>query len=302
MNRQTFLLSVLLGLATAAASSAQSCPGPTTGFPQIGQTTSPPGSSGAINVSYNGQFSVSRSGVYEISGTVTLGKGAGAPVDFTHVQASVNGQVVMDETPPPIAGPNPLPNGWTYNWSIYFYTINKPYQLRMYLDETQTYTFAVSARGSYQVLSPWHRRNYSATMSGQATYCGPAASVQSVGTGCVGANPPTLQALAPPVLGQTRDVMITGQPGSPAAVLMGLPSTLSPTYIGAGCSVYVDLAGPLLALSAPLGASGTGFALFSIPPDPALASVRLGAQGLVASATSPLGFDLTNGLVLTLGY
>lgn len=121
----------------------------------------------------------------------------------------------------------------------------------------------------------------------------------AVGQGC-GPFPPVLRA-QDPVLG--AQVAFTGAPlpfGSVAAVLLGAPLALPVVDAPSGCAVYVDPA----RVAAVLGTTVFGREFVTrlrVPLVPALAGVRLLAQGLVYPGSSRFGLDLTQGAALTLG-
>jgi hypothetical protein len=294
------LSSFLIVISTNATATAQvPCTGPKTGVPGLSEKVNPPVASAPINIQLSKTFSVARAGVYVISGTAGVGKGAGGLADFTWVKAVFDGKILIDERPPPITGN--APNGWTYHWSIYYWTVDKPFEIRTYLEANRSYTYSLTATGHNRVVTQWHRRNYGASMSATATLCGPAAGSIEVGVGCVGASAPTLMAPMLPVLGERRDLVMQGRVSAVGFVAFGLPVT-TPVYIGAGCNIYLDLRLPYLLLPVRTNASGTAYALFTVPPDPALAGLRIGTQGVLDNPLSPIALDWTNGVVLTLGY
>lgn len=269
------LSSFLIVISTNATATAQvPCTGPKTGVPGLSEKVNPPVASAPINIQLSKTFSVARAGVYVISGTAGVGKGAGGLADFTWVKAVFDGKILIDERPPPITGN--APNGWTYHWSIYYWTVDKPFEIRTYLEANRSYTYSLTATGHNRVVTQWHRRNY-------------------------GASAPTLMAPMLPVLGERRDLVMQGRVSAVGFVAFGLPVT-TPVYIGAGCNIYLDLRLPYLLLPVRTNASGTAYALFTVPPDPALAGLRIGTQGVLDNPLSPIALDWTNGVVLTLGY
>jgi len=293
------MLSSFFSLTFAASAIAQvPCTGPQTGLPHCGQVVFPPAVSAPINDTYTVSFTVLQTGVYSLEGTVSLGRGG--PTVFNWVHAEIDGVTVVDEAPPPIA--SSPPNGWTYVSSIGYFSIHKQYTVRRLLQQGVTYSMTITAQGYNPVYTPYHQRNYGIEMAhNKAILCGPPASVISVGQGCVGSNSPTLSSPAMPVLGTQRDVMISGTPSAAAWAVFGF-ETLTPTYLGAGCFVQMDLDQALTPIPAFTGAAGVGFAIYQIPPDPSLSGVRYAVQGILLEATSPVGFHLTNGLILTFGY
>jgi hypothetical protein len=211
----------------------------------------------------------------------------------------IDGVAVIAEDPPAIDG-NP-PNGWIYVWSYQYYAIYKPYARRLLLHANTTYSLSITAQGFNTVGNQYHARHYGVQMTCTGVFCGPAAAAASVGAGCVAPDAPALASPLPPVLGTQRDLVVRGAPSAVAFAVLGFETPV-PTYLGAGCFVQLDLAQPLLAIPASTGANGVGYAIYRIPPAACLGGARLAAQGIVFDARPPLGFGLTPGLVLTLGY
>ena len=48
--------------------------------------------------------------------------------------------------------------------------------------------------------------------------------------------------------------------------------------------------------------TGSWSRVFSIPPDPNLVGLQAALQIALFSTSGPLGFDLSNGLIVTVGY
>lgn len=128
------------------------------------------------------------------------------------------------------------------------------------------------------------------------------ASAVSIGVGC-GAFPyiPSLT-LTPPRLATLMTFSIVN--GSPTSVgdlyFSGVGSV--PLAIGGGCNVYIDLltAAPFM----PVATNGVGSwsTTLQIPNVPALSGLQAAFQGVVYGTSGPLGVDLTNGVIATVGY
>ena len=127
------------------------------------------------------------------------------------------------------------------------------------------------------------------------------AATTPTGAGCGGAMPPVLTA-TPPALGQPMAfALVQGSPNASGFLYFGGPAA-APIAIGSGCTVYVDLAtaSPLLPISTtPLGAWSAGLA---VPMVPGLAGIQIALQAALFGTPAPLGFDLSNGVLATIGY
>ena len=130
---------------------------------------------------------------------------------------------------------------------------------------------------------------------------GIAATIMSVGAGCGGAGMPVLAANAPRI---GQDLTFTLTQATPNAFgilyISGIPA--SPIALGSGCSLELDLATllPLLPLST--DATGSWTILFPLPFDPSLVATQFALQIVLPGTLGPFGFDLSNGLIATLGY
>jgi hypothetical protein len=126
----------------------------------------------------------------------------------------------------------------------------------------------------------------------------PGASVQQVGAGCSVGIWPMLHS-TDPVLGAVMQVSGEGAAsGQSGALLLGLP--VPALRLGGGCYLYLHAAtAQVLAPFAPV--AGSWSLPVPVPAVPALAGLRFGLQALLAPSAAPLGFDLTNAVVGTLG-
>lgn len=126
----------------------------------------------------------------------------------------------------------------------------------------------------------------------------PAASVQTVGTGCGAAAPPTLQARKP-VLGPPLRFVLRGAAKNARGVLLiGLPAR-APIVLPGGCRVYVDLAQPVFPLAFTTDAGGAWNGKLEAEPKLSYAGVPLAAQAAVLGGT---GLEMSAGLRLVLGF
>jgi hypothetical protein len=130
---------------------------------------------------------------------------------------------------------------------------------------------------------------------------GLAATVVSVGTGCGGAGMPVFSC-TPPRIGQNVSFSLTqGTPNASGFIYYsGVPA--APIVLGSGCTIEVDLA--TLSTLLPVVADATGaWSVTSGPVDPSLAvGLQVALQVALFSTPGPLGFDLSNGLIVTVGY
>jgi hypothetical protein len=127
------------------------------------------------------------------------------------------------------------------------------------------------------------------------------ATVVSVGTGCGGAGMPVFSCTAPRI-GQNVTFSLTqGTPNASGFIYYsGVPA--APIVLGSGCTVEVDLAtfGTLL----PVVADATGAWSVTLGPvDPnSVVGLQVALQIALFGTSGPLGFDISNGLIATVGY
>ena len=126
------------------------------------------------------------------------------------------------------------------------------------------------------------------------------ATAQPVGVSC--ADPTQMLRLSSddPVLGTT--VVVTGAgslPGTSGALLLGAPGVGFP--LASACYFYLQPAG--LAVLAPVQAVGSSWTVsVPLPNVPALAGVRAGLQAVLGPTSVPVGADVTNSVLWTLGF
>jgi len=128
----------------------------------------------------------------------------------------------------------------------------------------------------------------------------PGATAQSFGRGCGASTPPPALHASDPVLGGTMLVSGGNAPPKTAGVLLLSAPTTASLALGAGCRIYVDPAS--IALAAGFLVAKPDWTLpFFLPNDASLHGVRADLQALMGPTAAPLGFELTNGVLLTLG-
>lgn len=105
----------------------------------------------------------------------------------------------------------------------------------------------------------------------------------------------------PPLLGKTASLSLTGgSPGNLSTLFVSLPGA-APLDLGGGCTVFVDPSTAVRFLPVQVGPSGDWFQAFAIPGNPAAAGFGLVLQALFLETSGPLGIDLSNGILITLG-
>ncbi|MBI5852081.1 MAG: hypothetical protein HZB39_13795 [Planctomycetes bacterium] len=130
----------------------------------------------------------------------------------------------------------------------------------------------------------------------------PGATVTRIDEGCGATRSPGLDALADPILGSTVPLRGHSRAGAIAFLLLS-PAPLSPPPLlgGTPCRFQVDPAAFAIQGSHAL-ANGEFRTTLSIPADPALRGYEVVLQFVAGPTNATLGADLSNGLLLTLGY
>ncbi len=125
----------------------------------------------------------------------------------------------------------------------------------------------------------------------------PGAGTSVVGTGC-GALAPALSATSVPANGNLDfRVDLTGaNPSSTAILFVGLGT--ASLDLGAGCKLLVNPSPVLLQLVLGTNAAGAIALPAPIPETPSFAGLGVAIQFAVADGASPIGFDVSNGLLL----
>ena len=101
-----------------------------------------------------------------------------------------------------------------------------------------------------------------------------------------------------------QDVFLTLTSGSPnaAGFLYGGGVPVAPYPLGSGCEVQVDLPSAIPFFPVMTDSTGTWSNALLIPPDHNLVGAQAALQIALFSTSGPLGFDLSNGLIVTVGY
>jgi hypothetical protein len=144
--------------------------------------------------------------------------------------------------------------------------------------------------------------NLAAGNGHSAAIVGPVALATTSGVGCGGPGPnkPLLDSSAP-ILGSIISFNLTlATPNASGFLYASAPT--SATTVSPGCIVRVDLATAVPVLPVTANAIGSWTTTTPVPFVPALAGAQLALQIALLGTPSPPGFDLTNGLLITLGY
>jgi hypothetical protein len=121
-----------------------------------------------------------------------------------------------------------------------------------------------------------------------------------IGSGCGGTGAPTL-AIGPPHLGQPVFLALGGATPGASGFLVGSPVPLAPLPLGSGCTVQVDIATVAALVPLQTNGSGTWSAGILVPSNPAFAGTQGVLQVVLLGTAGPLGFDLSNGVVIVVG-
>jgi hypothetical protein len=105
-----------------------------------------------------------------------------------------------------------------------------------------------------------------------------------------------------PRIGQ--NVFLTLTSGSPnaAGFLYGGGVPVAPYPLGSGCAVQVELSSFVQFSPAMTDAGGMWWKALLVPLNPNLVGVQAALQVALFSTSGPLGLDLSNGLIVTVGY
>ena len=123
----------------------------------------------------------------------------------------------------------------------------------------------------------------------------------SVGSGCGGAGMPVFGCNAPRI---GQNVFLTLTNGTPNAwgFVYGGGVPAAPYPLGSGCFVQVDLASAISLFPVATNGGGAWGMGLLIPPDPSLVSLQVALQVALFGTAGSFGFDLSNGLIVTIGY
>ncbi len=131
----------------------------------------------------------------------------------------------------------------------------------------------------------------------------PGATAQEFGEGCgVLGRTPRLRA-TDPVLGGTTMIVGSGAvPQLPMFLVIGIPQRpMSVIAAGAGCFLYLDPYGPL-ALLPVVPSTSRWVTQLDVPAVASLTGDSVVLQAVQGPTGAPLGFDVSNGVLLTMGY
>jgi hypothetical protein len=165
----------------------------------------------------------------------------------------------------------------------------------------------ITADGSSEVLvgEPFH--DAAGTDAGRLLVLSaiplPLASVAGLGGACGGAPAPLLTS-TPPVLGSLAIVALTGgTPNRSGNLAIDLAADV-PTPLAAGCVFHLDVShlAAWILLPVMTDAFGATGVQLPVPTIPFIAGAPATMQLVLLNTSGPLGFDLSNGLRVTLGF
>lgn len=154
-----------------------------------------------------------------------------------------------------------------------------------------------------EMHAPWWRPPFVVHFDDFAfTPCETYATATVVGSGCgSGANLPALTASLP-VLGQGMTLGVANaQPNGAGLLFAGIP-VRAPIVIGSGCEFHLSPQSLVFLSKLAMDSHGSWSMSFSLPQNPLLAGLEVGLQVATLPSSLAIGADLTNGLVLRLGY
>jgi hypothetical protein len=126
------------------------------------------------------------------------------------------------------------------------------------------------------------------------------AVAQAIGEGAPPATAPRLGATRP-VVGTTATLQVTGAlPGAAGLLVLGFDPAWIRRHAGV-VPLYLDLQQPLTTALMATGASGIWSGPLAVPNVPSLIGTTLAVQNAVVSTATGIGFDASNGLLLTAG-
>lgn len=127
----------------------------------------------------------------------------------------------------------------------------------------------------------------------------PQGTTAPIGSGC-GAYGNDLATTAV-LIGQPTTVSLTNAAPGVTGTLYLSTVPASSWAIGNACVVYISLASYVPLFAVQTSGSGAWSGVFGVPFDPALVGLQFAMQGKLGPTASPFGFDLTNGVLVTVG-
>jgi hypothetical protein len=125
-------------------------------------------------------------------------------------------------------------------------------------------------------------------------------AVVSLGTGCGGAGSPVFGCSGPRI-GQNVFLSLTSGTPNAAGYVYGGGIPPSPYPLGSGCVVQVDMGSAIPFLPVVTNGTGAWWNGLLIPSNHNLVGVPIALQIALFNTSGPLGFDLSNGLIVTIG-
>jgi hypothetical protein len=128
-----------------------------------------------------------------------------------------------------------------------------------------------------------------------------AASSTAIGAGCGGMGGPVL-VIGPPQISQPVFLGLSGGTPGASGFLVGSSVPSAPLSLGSGCAAQVDPMSAIPVLPVVTGSAGTWTTGLLVPPSPGLAGLQVVLQVVLFATAGPLGFDLSNGVVVVIGF
>jgi hypothetical protein len=135
------------------------------------------------------------------------------------------------------------------------------------------------------------------TFVGVSISTGTAAAAVSTGMSCGGSS----LAASPVSLGGVSFVSLSGGVPGAASILVMNDPLASPLLVAPGCELYLDVFTSYFFATQTVDANGGWLVIAPVPIEPALVGYDLMLQAFAAPGTGPQGFDLTNGMRITIG-
>jgi len=128
-----------------------------------------------------------------------------------------------------------------------------------------------------------------------------AAGSTAIGSGCGGAGSPIL-AVTPPRIGHNTVLTLSGATPAASGFVYGSAVPPAPVTVGGWYTAYVDLATFIPIVAATTDATGAYTTSFWITPDPGLVGLQAAMQAALFGTQGPLALDLSNGVLLLVGW
>ena len=105
-----------------------------------------------------------------------------------------------------------------------------------------------------------------------------------------------------PRIGQTAILVLSHARPNASGAVFGSGVPLAPYLLGSGCTVEVDLASAVPLFPVTTNGTGSWGTTVLVPPDPSLIGIQVALQIALFNSPASPGFDLSNGVIATVGY